>query len=140
MQNRTKRLAINIIKLTKSFPVSQEAKIIAYQIIKSSTSVASNYRASCRAKSDNDFIAKLQIVEEECDETVFWLEMIEELNLAKPEETMPLKKEANELLAIFVASITTIKNESTNKFANLYSEIRNRKLEIRNNKSYDLQR
>jgi four helix bundle protein len=109
LQNRTKRLSINIIKLTKSFPLSQEAKIITYQIIKSSTSIASNYRASCRAKSDKDFIAKLQIVEEECAETVFWLEMIEELHLAETEEVLPLKKEANELLAIFVASITTVK-------------------------------
>jgi four helix bundle protein len=109
LQNRTKWLAINIIRLTKTFPGSQEAKIITYQIIKSSTSIASNYRASCRAKSDKDFIAKLQIVEEECDETVFWLEMIEELKLAKSEDVLPLHKEANELLAIFVASITTVK-------------------------------
>ncbi len=109
LQNRTKRLAINIIKLTKTFPGSQEAKIITYQIIKSSTSIASNYRASCRAKSDKDFIAKLQIVEEESDETAFWLEMIEELQLAKSDEIITLRKEANELLAIFVTSITTVK-------------------------------
>lgn len=105
--------AINIIRLTKDFPKSQEAKVISYQIIKSSTSIAANYRASCRAKSDKDFIAKLQIVEEECDETIFWLEMIDELKMAKSEDIMPLHKEASELLAIFIASITTVKKRIT---------------------------
>lgn len=81
LQNRTKHLAIRIIKLTKTSPLSQEGKVISNQIIRSGTSVAANYRAACRAKSPKDFISKMGIVEEECDETVFWLEIIEELEL-----------------------------------------------------------
>jgi len=71
LQNRTKQLAIKIIGMTKDFPMSQEGKIISNQIIRSSTSVAANYRAACRAKSPKDFISKMGIVEEECDETLF---------------------------------------------------------------------
>ncbi len=90
LQNRTKRMAINVIRLTKKLPLSQEGKVISNQIIRSATSVASNYRASCRAKSPKDFISKMGIVEEECDETVFWLEIIEELQMTG--EVEELKK------------------------------------------------
>jgi four helix bundle protein len=107
MQKRTMKMALAVIKLTKLFPLSQESKVITYQVIKSSTSTAANYRAACRAKSTKDFIAKLGIVEEECDETIFWLEMATEANLASIEDIKPIKQEANEILAIIVASINT---------------------------------
>lgn len=107
-----KRLAISVIRLSKKFPMSQEGKVISNQIIRSATSVAANYRASCRAKSPKDFISKLGIVEEECDETIFWLEIIEELEMIKESEDLAaLKKEANEILAITVASIKTVRNK-----------------------------
>jgi four helix bundle protein len=73
MQKRTMNMALEVIKLTKSFPLSQESKVITYQIIKSSTSTAANYRSAGRGKSKKDFIAKLGIAEEECDETLFGL-------------------------------------------------------------------
>lgn len=100
-------MALDVIKLTKLFPLCQESKVITYQIIKSSTSTAANYRSAGRGKSLKDFISKLGIAEEECDETIFWLEMILEANLASLEETQPLKKEASEILAIIVSSIKT---------------------------------
>ena len=112
LQNRTKHLAIRVIKLTKTFSLSQEGKVISNQIIRSGTSVASNYRAACRAKSPKDFISKMGIVEEESDETLFWLEIIEELQMTKEiEELKAIKKEANEILSITVASIKTVKNK-----------------------------
>jgi four helix bundle protein len=110
VQKRTMKMALEVIKLTKVFPLCQESKVITYQIIKSSTSTAANYRSAGRAKSSKDFIAKLGIAEEECDETIFWLEMILEANLASFEQTQPIKLEASEILAIIVASIKTAKN------------------------------
>ncbi len=109
IQKRVMRMALDVIKLTKVFPLSQESKVITYQIIKSSTSTAANYRSAGRAKSSKDFIAKLGIAEEECDEKLFWLEMILEANLASQEVILPIKQEASEILAIIVTSIKTAK-------------------------------
>ena len=112
LQNRTKHLAIRVIKFTRKFQQSQEGKVISNQVIRSATSVASNYRSSCRAKSPKDFISKMGIVEEECDETVFWLEIIEELQISVDvEELKSIMKEANEILSITVASIKTVKKK-----------------------------
>ena len=107
LKDRSKKFGIRIIKMTDKLPQSQVGKIITGQIIRSATSVGANYRAVCRAKSENDFINKLKIVEEEADETLYWLEIISELELIKPELLVDLKKEANELLSIFVKSINT---------------------------------
>ena len=109
MNKRTMKMALDVIKLTKVFPLCQESKVITYQIIKSATSLAANYRAAGRSKSTKDFIAKLGIAEEECDETIFWLEMILEAELATMEQTMFIKQEASEILAIIVSSIKTAK-------------------------------
>jgi len=109
MNKRTMKMALDVIKLTKLFPLSQESKVITYQIIKSSTSTAANYRAAGRGKSLKDFISKLGIAEEECDETIFWLEMIHEANLAPLEATKPIKQETSEILSIIVSSIKTAK-------------------------------
>ena len=109
MNRRTMNMALEVIKLTKLFPVCQESKVVTYQIIKSSTSTAANYRSAGRGKSSKDFIAKLGIAEEECDETIFWLEMISEAHLAPVEAMLPIKQEAAEILAIIVSSIKTAK-------------------------------
>jgi len=112
LQNRTKHLAIRVIIFTRKIQQSPEGKVISNQIIRAGTSVASNYRAACRAKSPKDFISKMGIVEEECDETVFWLEIIDELELsAEIEELKSIMKEANEILSITVASIKTVKKK-----------------------------
>lgn len=109
MNKRTMKMALEVIKLTKLFPLCQESKVVTYQIIKSSTSTAANYRSAGRGKSLKDFIAKLGIAEEECDETIFWLEMISEAKLVSQEVTLPVKQEASEILAIIVSSIKTAK-------------------------------
>ena len=116
LQDRTKRFALNIIKLSGKLPNKPESWIIGKQIIKSGTSVAANYRAVCRSKSDKDFISKIGTVIEEADETIFWLEIIEESGLLVNESYLiqELKKEANELTAIFVASSKTVKKRLNN--------------------------
>lgn len=124
LQIRTKRFALDIIKTIQYLPNNRVGWTFTDQIVRSSTSVAANYRAVCRAKSDKDFISKIETVVEEADETLFWLEMIEESNviddlrfrsedlktIQNPKsEIQNLKREANELVSIFVASAKTVK-------------------------------
>ncbi len=131
MQRRMMNLAIAVIKLTKNFPLSQESKVITYQIIKSASSTAANYRAACRAKSTKDFISKMGIVEEECDETAFWLELVEAINLSNKTEVTPLLKEASEIVAMTVRSIKTakesLKEQKNNKKTAKPSDASNQK-------------
>lgn len=106
---RSKKFALKIISMVQSLPKSDEARIIGKQVLRSGTSVASNYRACCRARSKAEFIAKMGIVVEEIDETVLWLEMLVDSGIEKPENIDLLLKEGNELLAIFAASYNTAK-------------------------------
>ena len=116
LKKRTKEFAKAVIKLAEKLPNNRLGWIITDQILRSSTSVASNYRAVCRAKSDRDFIHKMGIVIEEADETQFWLEMIDELYLTKEKtEVHSLLKEADELVAIFVSSIKTVKKRTNHE-------------------------
>jgi four helix bundle protein len=108
---RTKNLAIEIGQLVLMLPFNVINKEYSSQIIRCSGSVASNYRAASRAKSDKDFINKLKICEEEADETQFWLEMIAAFNKDFRDKIVPLYKETNELLSIFVASIKTVRKK-----------------------------
>lgn len=108
---RTKALGIMVIFLVDKLPKKPSGWAISKQIVRSGTSVGANYRASRKAKSKPDFIHKLKIVEEECDETIFWLELIEETNLLRAEDVEKIKNEAQELLAIFVASLKTLKSK-----------------------------
>ena len=107
-QNRTKKLGLHVIRFVEMLPQNYVSRVIINQILRCALSVGANYRAVCRAKSDKDFINKMKIVEEECDETIYWLEIIEESELAKVELIAPLKKEAREILAMIVASINTM--------------------------------
>lgn len=109
LKYRTKRFALLIIRLCRSLPRSQEGQVITRQLLRSSTSVGANYRAVCRARSAADFISKLGIVLKETDETLFWLELLEDSGVAPPDKTAPLLIEANELVSIFVASLRTAK-------------------------------
>jgi len=93
----------------ENLPKSKGTEVIAYQLIKASSSVAANYRAVCRAKSKADFINKLKIVEEEADESLFWLEFVEELELIRKQLLKELIKEADELVSIFTAALKTTK-------------------------------
>jgi len=107
--DRTKKFALDCWKLCAKIPKSREFNAYVYQLLKSSSSVGANYRASQRAKSTADFINKLKIVEEETDESVYWLEMFYEILPKHNAEIKALIKEGSELLAIFVASINTAK-------------------------------
>jgi len=115
LKERTKEFAKSIIKIIHHLPNDRIGWTITDQIVRSSTSVAANYRAVCRAKSDKDFIHKMGIVIEEADETQFWLEMIDELNLIQVNsEVKSLIDEADELVSIFVSNIKTVKNRLNN--------------------------
>lgn len=107
---RTKKLALAIIHFVDNLPKSDSTKIINRQIIRSATSVAANYRAACCSRSKADFINKLGIVEEEADETLFWLEMLVESNKVKREAIATIFNETNEIVAIFSASRKTAKS------------------------------
>ena len=107
-KDRTKQIAVRIVKFTDCLPQNNtKFSVVTKQLIRCSTSVAANYRAACRGKSKADFIAKLGIVEEEADETLFWLELIVELDKSYRETIVPLYKEMNEIVAIVVASKKT---------------------------------
>lgn len=111
LKQRTKSFHIAVIRLCEGLPKNAAGFELAKQILRSAGSVAANYRAVCRAKSKADFIYKLDIVIEEADETMYWLEIIGETGLIQTEKTNPLMKEANELVSIFTAaSITSKKN------------------------------
>lgn len=109
LKRRTKQVGLEIIKLIDELPNKPSAWAIAKQIVRSSTSIGANYRAACRAKSAPDFINKLKIVEEEADETHYWLEILEESNLVLNERIGFIKKEVNEIVSIVVASIKTMR-------------------------------
>jgi four helix bundle protein len=109
MKIRTKGLALQVIRLCRKLPPSQEGRIISRQLMRSATSVGANYRAVCRARSSADFVSKLGIVLEEADETLFWLELLVEAGIARSDTTQSLQREANELVSIFVASLRTAK-------------------------------
>ena len=104
LKKRTKQFALRIINLVEEIPHSKTGHTIGNQMIRSGTSIAANYRTACRTRSNVDFISKITIVEEECDETLFWLELLEESNLMKNGIVMSLQKEAGELTAIFTAT------------------------------------
>ena len=106
-KRRTKQLGLAVIRMTEKFPGTRLAWVVKDQILRSALSVGANYRAVCRAKSDKDFINKMRIVEEEADETAYWLEIIEESDLLKSDDLRELKREVNELVAMVVASIRT---------------------------------
>jgi four helix bundle protein len=95
------------MRLSDALPVGRNGDIVARQLIRSESSVGANYRAACRAKSVADFAAKMAIVEEEADETAYWLELIVDSGMLKPALVQPLLREANELVSIAVASIRT---------------------------------
>jgi four helix bundle protein len=109
LQRRTLLFSIRIINMVGTMPETKSARLIAAYLLRASTSMGAKYRGACRPASARDFINKLKSVEEETDETLFWLELIEESNIFQPEKISELKKEANELLAIFVSSIITAK-------------------------------
>jgi four helix bundle protein len=107
LRERTKQFAIRIVRLFRSLPKNDEARIIGKQALRAGTSVAANYRAVCRARSRAEFISKIGVAVEEADETVFWLEILVETGIVPRARMEKLLLEANELLAILAASQRT---------------------------------
>jgi four helix bundle protein len=115
---RTKKFAVDVIIYCKSLPKSEEAFIIKKQLIRSATSVAANYRAVCRARSDAEFFSKLSIVVEEADESVFWIEIIKDANIFNSNETTTILNEATEILKIVAKSRKTLKDKKLKEITN----------------------
>jgi len=113
LKARSKRFAVRIVRLSQALPNTREAWVLGKQALRSGTSVAANYRAACRARSKPEFIAKIGIVVEEIDETIFWLELLVETGIVTKRRMTELLAEAGELLAIFAASQHTARSRAS---------------------------
>ena len=114
-KDRTKRLGLEAIRLANGLPNTRTADVIGRQLLRSATSVGANYRAACRGKSTADIIAKLGVVEEEADETLYWLELLVESALVPSDRVIELVSETSQILAMTVASIKTLKLKSNSR-------------------------
>jgi four helix bundle protein len=122
LKARMKAFALRIIRLVRALPKTPEGRAIAGQLVRSGMSVGANYRSACRARSKAEFVSRLGIVEEEADESAYWLELLADGRIVKADLLEPLLKEANEIVAIVSASrISAAGRES--KIANRKSEI-----------------
>ena len=134
-QKRTKQFALDVIHFVESLPHQSTRSVLVQQLLHAATSVAANYRAACRARSTADFLSKLGIVEEEADESRFWLELLQESGLVKDARAARLMQEADEITAMTVASIRRVRQaphpaQSTRRSSRVASEIINPKSEI----------
>jgi four helix bundle protein len=111
LKRRTRAFALRVIRLAESLPRTRAAEVLGRQLLRSGASVGANYRAACRARSNADFIAKMSIVEEETDETIYWMQLLIDAELVKAKAMHPLLQEADELLAITVASVNTARGK-----------------------------
>lgn len=112
---RTKSFALRIIKLFSSLPKTTEAQVMGKQVLRSGTSVGAHYREACRARSTPEFISKIEGGLQELEETVYWLELLTESGIVKGELLLPLIQEADELIAILVASVKKAKARLSKK-------------------------
>jgi four helix bundle protein len=107
LKMRTKQFALNVVRFYEALPKDDTSRILGRQLLRAGTSVGADYRAACRAKSNPDFISKMGTVEEEADESSYWIELLIEAGKVDPVKASPLRQEAKELLPIAVASIKT---------------------------------
>lgn len=107
LQDRTRKFALDVIKLTEELQRDDTSKILGRQLLRAGTSVGANYRAACRSKSKPDFISKMKTVLEEADESAFWIELLLDAAKTSPQAAQPLLTEANELVAIVASSVNT---------------------------------
>ena len=126
-KDRTKTFALRVIKLVTSLPKGLVADVIGRQLLRSGTSVGANYRAACRGRSTADVVNKLGVVEEEADESLFWMELLIEARIVSSKRLAALMTEANEITAMVVASIKTLKRRNP---LNPKSKIQNPKYEL----------
>jgi len=113
LRSRTKAFALRIIRLYTALPKTPEAQVIGKQILRSGTSVGAQYHEACRAKSDADFISKVEGGLQELEETVYWMELISEASILAEERLLPLRQEAQELTAMFVTMVKNVKNKNS---------------------------
>jgi four helix bundle protein len=113
-QERTFDFGIRWVRLIEALPKSMPAQTIGRQLLRAATSVGGNYRAAVRGRSRADFLSRMGIVEEECDESLYWLDVLIELGFVSRKRAEPLRKEANEILAITVSSIKTAGKNAKN--------------------------
>jgi len=111
-KSKTKRVGLEAIRLVEQLPNSRTADVLSRQLLRAATAVGANYRAACRGKSGADVIAKLSIVEEEADEVLYWLEVLTEANCVSRSYVAGLMADTDEVLAMIVASIKTLRNRS----------------------------
>ncbi len=111
LKDRTKRFAVRVIRIIDKLPRSIASEVLMRQLVRSATSIGANYRAACRARSSAEFVAKLQIALEESDESMYWLELLREVEMLEPQQTHELIKEADELTAIFVTALKTARGK-----------------------------
>ena len=111
LRDRTKQFAVRVVKMVRTLPKSDEARVLGKQVLRSGTSVAANHRAVCRARSQADFVSKLAVVTEEVDETVFWLELLIDTGIVAKPRMENLLTEANELTRIFGSSLHTARSK-----------------------------
>jgi four helix bundle protein len=120
-KDRTKKLALRVIHLVESLSTSRTSDVIGKQLLRSGTSIGANYRDACRAKSTADMIAKLGTVEEEADESLYWMELLVDAEIMPVARLAGLMQETNEILAMTVASAKTLRSRYNRK-----SKIQNR--------------
>jgi len=111
-KDRTKQIALRVIRLVESLPNTHSAQIIGKQLLRSATSVGANYRAACRGKSTADILHKLAIVEEEADESLYWLELLIESEIVPEKKLSVLMSDINEIVAMTVSSIKTLRSKN----------------------------
>jgi len=127
LKERTKQFALRVIKLVEALPKTTTGRAIGHQLVRAGTSVGANYRAACKARSTAEFIARLGTVEEEADESAFWMELIIEAELMKGERLLRLLQEADEIVAIMAASRKSASRHHKQGPRNRKPEIENRK-------------
>ena len=111
LRKRTGEFALRIVKLYAALPKTTEAQVIGKQFLRSGTSVGAHYREACRAKSDADFISKIEGALQELDETLYWVELLSQAEIISASRLQPLETETNELIAMFVSMVKTIKHK-----------------------------
>ncbi len=131
LKKRTKQFALRIIKLVAALPSTVAGRAVGNQLVRCGTSVGANYRAACRSRSRLEFIARLGVVEEEADESAFWLEIIIEAPLLPKKLVLSLLREANELVAIMTSSRKSASQYLQTSRALTQSKIKNQKSKIR---------
>ena len=115
LKQRTKAFALRIIKLYSALPRRSEARVLGDQILRSGTSVGAQYREACRAKSNADFVSKIEGALQELDETAYWLELLGEAEILSMKRLQPLHVESEELIAIFVTIVTKVKRKNVKR-------------------------